>query len=105
MPLVKDSLAAVGIDVQIDQPPGLAFFRINGPLRSGSLQLAEYADVGSNDAGNDAVQKYASKNIPTQANSFSGSNYTRWNSTTADTLLSQQINSLVPSVRQSAMSS
>ena len=105
MPLVKDNLAAVGIDVQIDQLPAQAFFGINGPLRSGSLQLAEYADVGSNDAGNDTIQKYASKNIPAASNSFAGSNYTRWNNPTADTLNNQQINSLVPSVRQSAMSS
>jgi peptide/nickel transport system substrate-binding protein len=105
MPLVKDNLAAVGIDVQIDQPPAQAYFGINGPLRSGSLQLAEYADVGSNDAGQDAVQKYASKNIPTSANSFAGSNYSRWNNSTADTLLNTQINSLVPSVRSGAMSS
>jgi peptide/nickel transport system substrate-binding protein len=105
MPLVKDNLSAVGIDVQIDQLPAQAYFGINGPLRSGSLQMAEYADVGSNDAGQDAVQKYASKNIPTSANSFAGSNYTRWNNSTADTLLNAQINSLVPSVRGGAMSS
>jgi peptide/nickel transport system substrate-binding protein len=105
MPLVKDNLAAVGIDVQIDQLPAQAYFGINGPLRSGSLQMAEYADVGSNDAGQDAVQKYASKNIPTSANSFAGSNYSRWNNSTADTLLNAQINSLVPSVRGGAMSS
>jgi peptide/nickel transport system substrate-binding protein len=105
MPLVKDNLAAVGIEVSIDQLPAQAYFGINGPLRSGSLQMAEYADVGSNDAGVDAVQKYASKNIPTSANSFAGSNYTRWNSPTADTLINQQINSLVPGVRLGAMSS
>lgn len=105
MPLVKDNLAAVGIEVSIDQLPAQAYFGINGPLRSGSLQIAEYADVGSNDAGQDAVQKYISKNIPTAANSFSGSNYSRWNNPTADALLAQQINSLVPSVRQSAMGS
>jgi peptide/nickel transport system substrate-binding protein len=105
MPLVKDDLKAVGIDVQIDQPPAQAFFGINGPLRSGSLQMAEYADVGSNDAGNDAVQKYASKNIPSAANSFAGSDYTRWNNPTGDTLINTQINSLVPQVRTTSMSS
>jgi peptide/nickel transport system substrate-binding protein len=105
MPLVKDNLAAVGIEVSIDQLPAQAFFGINGPLRSGSLQIAEYADVGSNDAGQDTIQKYTSKNIPSAANSFAGSNYSRWNDPTADSLLFQQINSLVPSVRQSAMGS
>jgi len=105
MPLVKDYLHAVGIDVQIDQPPAQAYFGINGPLRSGSLQMAEYADVGSNDAGNDAVQKYAIKNIPTAANSYAGSNYTRWNNSTGDTLIAAQINTLVPANRQAAMNS
>jgi peptide/nickel transport system substrate-binding protein len=104
MPLVKDELAAVGIEVNIDQLPAQAYFGINGPLRSGSLEMAEYADVGSNDAGVDAVQKYASKNIPSQANSFAGSNYTRWNNPTADQLITQESTSLVPSARQSAMS-
>jgi peptide/nickel transport system substrate-binding protein len=105
MPLVKDQLAAVGIEVNIDQPPAQAFFGINGPLRSGSLEMAEYADVGTQDAGADAVQKYAIKNIPTAANSFAGSNYSRWNNTAADTLIVQQSTSLVPSVRTGAMNS
>lgn len=105
MPLVKDNLATVGIEVSIDQMPAQAYFGINGPLRSGSLQIAEYADVGSNDAGVDAVQKYASKNIPTSANSFAGSNYSRWSNPTADALINQQISSLVPNVRVSAMAS
>lgn len=103
MPLVKDELAAVGIEVNIDQLPAQAYFGINGPLRSGSLEMAEYADVGSQDAGTDAVQKYAIKNIPSAANSFAGSNYTRWNNSTADTLITEESTSLVPSVRTTAM--
>jgi peptide/nickel transport system substrate-binding protein len=105
MPLVKDQLAAVGIEVNIDQPPAQAFFAISGPLRSGSLEMAEYADVGSQDSGTDAVQKYAIKNIPTSANSFAGSNYTRWSNAAADTLITQESTSLVPSVRTSSMNS
>jgi peptide/nickel transport system substrate-binding protein len=105
MPLVKDELAAVGIEVNIDQLPAQAFFAISGPLRSGSLDMAEYADVGSQDSGTDAVQKYAIKNIPTSANSFAGSNYTRWSNAAADTLITQESTSLVPSVRTSSMNS
>jgi peptide/nickel transport system substrate-binding protein len=103
MPLVKDALANVGIEVNIDQLPAQAYFGINGPLRSGSLEMAEYADVGSQDAGTDAVQKYASKFIPSASNSFIGSNYTRWHNSTADALITQESTSLVPSARQSAM--
>jgi peptide/nickel transport system substrate-binding protein len=105
LPLVKDNLAKVGIEVNIDQMPAQAYFGINGPLRSGSLQMAEYADVGSNDAGVDAVQKYAIKNIPSSTNSFAGSNYSRWSNPTGDTLITQESTSLVPAVRQSAMNS
>jgi peptide/nickel transport system substrate-binding protein len=105
MPLVKDQLAAVGIEVNIDQLPAQAYFGINGPLRSGSLEMAEYADVGSQDSGTDAVQKYAIKNIPSSSNSFAGSNYTRWSNTAADTLIAQQSTTLVPSIRTSAMNS
>jgi len=103
MPLVKDQLAAVGIEVNIDQLPAQAYFGINGPLRAGSLEMAEYADVGSQDAGTDAVQKYASRFIPTAANSFAGGNYTRWKNPTADAVINQESTSLVPSARQSAM--
>jgi peptide/nickel transport system substrate-binding protein len=103
MPLVKDQLAVIGVEVNIDQLPAQAYFGINGPLRSGSLEMAEYADVGSQDAGTDAVQKYASKNIPTSANSFAGSNYTRWNNGTADALINTESTSLVPSVRSGSM--
>jgi len=105
MPLVKDQLAAVGIEVNIDQLPAQAFFGISGPLRSGSLEMAEYADVGTQDAGADAVQKYAIKNIPTAANSFAGSNYSRWNNAAADALIVQQSTTLVPSARSGAMNS
>jgi peptide/nickel transport system substrate-binding protein len=105
MPLVKDQLAAVGIEVNIDQPPAQAYFGINGPLRSGSLEMAEYADVGSQDSGTDVVQHYASKNIPSSSNSFAGGNFTRWSNPTADTLITQESTSLVPSVRTAAMNS
>src|ERR1700687_420701 len=41
MPLVKDQLAAVGIEVNIDQITGLAFFGRYGPLVQGAFDLAE----------------------------------------------------------------
>jgi peptide/nickel transport system substrate-binding protein len=103
MPLVKDELAAVGIEVNIDQMTGHAFFSNEGPLGQGTFDLAEYADIGSQDAGVDVVTKFGSKFIPNQANSFSGVNYSRYSNATADQLISAEIGTLVPGVRQSSM--
>jgi peptide/nickel transport system substrate-binding protein len=103
MPLVKDQLAAVGIEVNIDQVPAQTYFGATGPLRQGTFDLGEYASVGSQDAGVDVVTEYGSKFIPTAANNFGGQNYPRWNNTTADQLINTQASTLVPSTRSSAM--
>lgn len=103
MPLIKDELAAVGIEVNIDQLPGLALFGKNGPLVQGTFDLAEYADIGTQDAGADVATKFGSKFIPNQANNFSGSNLSRYSNATVDQLISAEIGTLVPGVRQSSM--
>jgi peptide/nickel transport system substrate-binding protein len=103
MPLVKDQLAAVGIEVNIYQLPGQAFFGRYGPLVQGTFDLGEYADIGSQDSGVDVVTKFGSKYIPNQANSFSGPNFSRYSNATADQLISAEIGTLVPGVRKSSM--
>jgi peptide/nickel transport system substrate-binding protein len=105
MALVKDQLAAIGIEVNIDQTPGQAFFGRFGPLVQGTFDLGEYADIGSQDSGVDVVNKFGSKFIPNSANNFSGQNFSRYRNTTADQLISAQIGTLVPGVRQSSMNS
>ena len=84
MALVKDELAAVGVEVNIDQMPGQAFFGRYGPLVQGTFDLAEYA---GQDSGVDAVTKFGSKFIPNQANNFSGQNFSRYSNATADQLI------------------
>ena len=103
MALVKDELGAVGVEVNIDQMPGHAFFGRYGPLVQGTFDLGEYADIGSQDSGVDVVTEFGSKYIPNQANNFSGSNYSRYRNATADQLISAEIGTLVPGVRQSSM--
>jgi peptide/nickel transport system substrate-binding protein len=71
-------------------------------LVQGTFDLAEYADIGSQDAGLDVVTKFGSKFIPNQANNFSGPNFSRYNNATADQLISAQIGTLVPGVRRSS---
>jgi peptide/nickel transport system substrate-binding protein len=103
MPLVKDQLAAVGIEVNIDQVPAQTYFGSTGPLRQRTFDLGEYASVGSQDAGVDVVTGYGSKFIPNAANNFGGQNYPGWANQSADQLINQEANTLVPATRQSAM--
>jgi peptide/nickel transport system substrate-binding protein len=90
MPLVKDQLSRVGIEVNIDQVPAQTYFGNSGPLHRGNFELGEYADVGSVDAGLDLLQKFAIKNIPSEANNFGGSNFTRWRNSIAESLIAKQ---------------
>jgi peptide/nickel transport system substrate-binding protein len=103
MPLVKDQLAKIGVEVNIDQVPAQTYFGSTGPLRRGTLELGEYASVGSLDAGVDMVTLYLGKFIPTEANNFGGQNFPRYKSQVADTLINQQANTLVPGTRKAAM--
>jgi len=103
MALVKDQLAAVGVEVNIDSVPAQTYFGSTGPLRRGTLEMGEYASVGSQDSGVDVVTMYNSKFIPTDANNASGQNFPRWRNASADALINQESGTLVPSVRATAM--
>jgi peptide/nickel transport system substrate-binding protein len=103
MPLVKDQLARVGIELNIDFVPAQTYFGSTGPLRRGTLEAAEYASVGSLDSGIDVVTMFGSKFIPADANNFSGSNYPRWKNSTADALINSEANTLVQAQRKAAM--
>jgi peptide/nickel transport system substrate-binding protein len=103
MPLVKDQLSRIGIELNIETLPAQTYFGQTGPLRRGTLEVAEYADVGTLDSGIDSVSKWESKFIPNEANNFGGQNYPRWNNPTADQLVNSEANTLNPSARKSAM--
>ncbi len=105
MPLVKDQLARIGVEVNIDQVPAQTYFGSTGPLRRGTLELGEYASVGTLDSGIDYVTLYGSKFVPTEANNFGGQNFPRIKNSSVDSLINVQANTLVPSTRKSAMDS
>lgn len=103
MPLVKDQLSKIGIEVNIDQMPGQTYFGKNGPLIQGTFDLGEYADVGSQDSGVDVTTKFGSKFIPSNANNFGGQNFMRYTNSSVDQLIAQETGTLVPGARQAAM--
>jgi peptide/nickel transport system substrate-binding protein len=103
MPLVKDHLARVGIEVNIEEVPAQTYFGSTGPLRRGSLEMGEYATVGTLDSGVDVITTFGSRFIPSEANNFGGQNYARWKNSTADQLINTQANTLVPGTRKAAM--
>ena len=103
MPLVKDQLAKVGVEVNIDQIPAQTYFGNNGPLHQRTFDLAEYASVGSLDAGIDMVTLYGSKFIPSASNNYGGQNFPGYASDAADTLINQQAATLNASSRKAAL--
>jgi peptide/nickel transport system substrate-binding protein len=103
MPLVKDQLSRVGIELNIETVPAQTYFGATGPLRRGTLEVAEYADVGSLDSGIDSVTTWSSVFIPTEKNNFSGQNYPRWKNATADALVNAEANTLVVASRKASM--
>jgi peptide/nickel transport system substrate-binding protein len=103
MPLVKDQLAKVGIEVNIDQVPAQTYFGSTGPLRRGTLEMGEYASVGTLDSGVDAITMFGSKFIPTEANNYGGQNFPRWKNAGADQLIDTEANTLVQGTRKAAM--
>jgi peptide/nickel transport system substrate-binding protein len=103
MPLVKDQLAAVGIETNIDQVPAQTYFGKNGPLVQRTYDLGEYASVGTQDSGQDVVTMYSTKYIPTAANNYAGQNFPGFSNSSADQLIAAEINSLVPSTRSASM--
>ncbi len=103
MPLVKDQLARIGLEVNIEQLPAQSYFGQTGPLRRGTLEMGEYATVGSLDSGVDMVTLFGSKFIPTEANNYSGGNYSRYKSQAADQLINTEANTLTFGTRKAAM--
>jgi peptide/nickel transport system substrate-binding protein len=103
MPLVKDQLAVVGIETNIDQVPAQTYFGKNGPLVQRTFELGEYASVGTQDSGQDVVTMYSTKFIPSSSNNYAGQNFPGWSNPSADQLIGQEINSLVPNTRSASM--
>jgi peptide/nickel transport system substrate-binding protein len=107
MAMVKDQLAQIGVELNIDSFPSATLFDTSAPsdqaLVSGKFDIAEFAWVNTYDPGSDAVYSMHSTSVPTAANGYRGGNYGDYKNPRNDTLLTQLQISLDPNFRRIAM--
>ena len=108
MSMIKDELAQVGIEVNIDSFPTATFLDTSATppaqaLASRQFDMVEFAWVSTYDPGSDALYSMHSANIPSKANGYRGGNYGGYKNPRNDELLNQLQRSLDPSFRRIAM--
>ena len=107
MPMIKDQLAQVGIDLNIEVMPSSTLFDTTGTvpqaLVSRGFDVVEFAWVSSYDPGADALWNLHSSAVPSRDNGFQGGNYGDYKNPRNDQLLNQLQNSLDPSFRRIAL--
>jgi peptide/nickel transport system substrate-binding protein len=107
MAMVKDQLAQVGIELNVDAFPSSVLFDTSGgspqALASHQFDVVQFAWVSSYDPGTDAAYTLASSGVPTRANGFVGGNYSDYKNPRNDQLLKQLQISLDPAFRRVAL--
>ena len=107
MAMVKDQLAQVGIELNVDTFPSSTLFDTSGAspqaLASRQFDVVQFAWVSSYDPGTDAAYTLASSSVPTKANGFLGGNYSDYKNPRNDQLLKQLQTSLDPAFRRTAL--
>jgi len=107
MAMVKDQLAQVGIELNIDSFPSSTLFDASGAspqaMVSRQFDVVQFAWVSSYDPGTDAAYTLASSSVPTKANGFVGGNYGDYKNPRNDQLLKQLQISLDPAFRRNAL--
>src|SRR5947209_4005743 len=107
MAMVKDQLAQVGIELNVDAFPSSVLFDASGEspqaLASHQFDVVQFAWVSSYDPGTDAAYTLASSGVPTRANGFVGGNYSDYKNPRNDQLLKQLQISLDPAFRRGAL--
>ncbi len=103
MAMIKDELAAVGIELVPDVFPSSVFFDVS-PSASQALvarqfEVAEFAWVSAYDPGLDARYTLHSTSVPLRGNGYRGGNYGNYRNPRSDQLLDQTQNSVDPSFR------
>ena len=107
MAMVKDQLAQVGIELNVDTFPSSTLFDTSAAspqaLVSRQFDVVQFAWVSSYDPGTDAAYTLASSSVPTKANGFLGGNYSDYKNPRNDQLLKQLQTSLDPAFRRTAL--
>ncbi|HEX8967736.1 MAG TPA: peptide ABC transporter substrate-binding protein, partial [Chloroflexota bacterium] len=107
MGAVKNQMAQVGIELDIEVLPSSTLFDTSGSepqsLAARQFDIVEFAWVSSYDAGSDAAYTLLSTNAPSRANGFQGGNYGDYKNPRNDQLLRQVQSSLDPSFRRIAL--
>ncbi len=107
MPLLKDQLAQVGIEVVLDSFPSSTLFDTSdsspNALVSRQFDIAEFAWVSSYDPGTDAMWNTHSGSVPSRSNGFQGGNYGDYKNPRNDQLLNQLQSSVDPTFRHVAL--
>lgn len=98
LPLVKDQLAQIGIEMNVELIPASVYFSGKGDspqsLSARQFDVAEFAWVGGYDPGADSTYSMHSKNIPSKENNYRGGNYGGFRHNYNDVLLNQGTSSL-----------
>jgi peptide/nickel transport system substrate-binding protein len=107
MAAIKDQLAQVGVEVNIEMVPSSTLFDTSGAspqaLVSRQFDIVEFAWVSSYDPGSDALFNMHSSSVPARANGYQGGNYGDYKNPRNDQLLNQLQNSLDPAFRRIAL--
>jgi ABC-type transport system substrate-binding protein len=107
MAMVKDQLAQIGVELNIDVFPSAVLFELTPgspqALVARQFDLVEFAWVSSYDPGLDASYSMHTASVPSAANAYQGGNYGNYRSTRTNELLDQAQRSLDPSFRQAAL--
>jgi peptide/nickel transport system substrate-binding protein len=103
LPRVKDQLAQIGIEVNVDFIPAETLFGANASsaalLASRQFDMVEFAWTGGYDPGADLSHTSHSRNIPSTGNGYQGGNYAGFQSARIDELLDLGLRSLDRGVR------
>jgi peptide/nickel transport system substrate-binding protein len=106
MAMLKDQLAQVGIELNVDVFPSATFFDLqpSAPqaLVARQFEIVEFAWVSAYDPGLDALYSLHSASVPARTNAYRGGNYGNYKNPRSDVLLNQTQQSLDPNFRMIA---